>query len=77
LTSVGFGGALANRGRGRGRGRGAPAASRFPQPFAASNLKKEEPQIVKADPKLFETALDISTTEKPSEQPPVVADPSP
>ena len=30
LTSVGFGGALANRGRGRGRGRAAPAASRFP-----------------------------------------------
>ena len=28
LTSVGFGGALANRGRGRGHGRGAP--SRFP-----------------------------------------------
>ena len=76
LTSVGFGGALANRGRGRGRGRGAPAASRFPQTFGANNLKQEEPPLEKkTDPKLFETALDISTNEgaKTEEQP--VADP--
>lgn len=49
LTSVGFSGALGNRGRGRGGrggrgggmgrgGRGAPAASRFPQAFGQNNI---------------------------------------
>ena len=45
LTSVGFGGALANRGRGRGRGRGAPS-NRFPQTFNPSNLKESEKSAI-------------------------------
>jgi hypothetical protein len=47
LTSVGFGGALANRGRGRGgRGRGVGPAqtARFPSSFNLVNLKEEEPK---------------------------------
>ena len=47
LTSVGFGGALANRGRGRGgRGRGVGPAqtARFPSSFNPVNLKEGEPK---------------------------------
>jgi hypothetical protein len=46
--------------------------------LGSANLKKEETHLEKTvDPKLFETALDISTTEitKQKEQPESVADP--
>lgn len=44
LTSVGFAGALANRGRGRGRGKVMPAATKFPPVIPSVPI--EEPLLV-------------------------------
>ena len=69
LTSVGFAGALGNRGRGRGRGRGA-TSNRFPQTFGKSNIKESEkpPAIAEEEKANDQKPRDKPMSSQPGDQ---------